>query len=316
MSSTPLLKDAYTAGANDFISKPFKEFELLLRIKQAMNLLEKINQIQQQNNQLKNQNIELAEKNKEIIDDINYSLRIQTALLPSNDYLKQLLSEHFIFFKPKSIVSGDFYWITQKENKIIIAAADCTGHGISGAFMTIAGTAFLNEIVSHHKFINADEILNQLRNRVMRLLHQKGEFGEASDGMDIALCIFDFSNHIMQYAGANNPLYIVRKNGEIEILKADNIPIGIHINFTKPFTVHNLEINKGDMVYMFSDGYADQFGGPDDQKFRYKRLQEMFVKIHKKSTTEQLKIVTKTFYDWLGNNIQIDDILIIGIRIV
>jgi phosphoserine phosphatase RsbU/P len=321
MSSTTLLKDAYDAGANDFISKPFREYELLLRIRQAMSLLEKIKQIKCQNEQLINQNDEvtkqrnqLAEKNKEIIDDINYALHIQTALLPSNELLKELLPHHFIFYRPKSIVSGDFYWVAKKENKTIVAAADCTGHGISGAFMTIAGKAFLDEVASMKYLSTASEFLNQLRNRVMRLLQQRGILGEASDGMDISLCILDFKDRTMQCAGANNPIYIVKSNGELQIIKPDKIPIGIHVNFTEPFTAHDLKLGKGDMVYLFSDGYADQFGGPDNQKFRYKHLQELFVQVHQKPLKEQEKIIENTFIDWLGQNSQIDDIMVLGIR--
>jgi sigma-B regulation protein RsbU (phosphoserine phosphatase) len=323
MSSNAMFKQVYEAGADDFIAEPFDEFELLMRVRKAIFLIDSIRKINEQNDQLKRKNDELswqhqllAEKNKEIIDDINYSLRIQNALLPSKDYLNQLFIQHFVFFRPRNIVSGDFYWVYHKENKVMFAAADCTGHGISGAFMTVAGAAFLNEIASMYDYADASEILNQLRNRVMRLLHQKGEDGETNDGMDISLCVFDFENYSLQFAGANNPLYIVRQNGNIDIIKPDKLPIGIHINFNQPFTTHRTILKKGDMIYLFSDGYPDQFGGPNDQKYRYKRLQDLFVRIHNEPVNDQKKIIEQEFNDWIGERKQVDDIMMIGIRIV
>jgi len=321
IASAKELKEAYLSGADDFIYKPFNELELLFRIRFALALSENTKKAQYQNQMFQKQSEEvkqqyrlMEDQRKDIIDDITYSRRIQNAIMPSKEYISMLFHDCFLFNRPKRIVSGDFYWISFKENKAILAVADCTGHGISGAFLTIAGTAFLNEIIN---FCNPDaaEILNQLRVRIMRLLNQKGVEGEAADGMDISLCVFNFSDMTVQYAGANNSVYIVRKDGTMEILKPDKMPIGIHENYTRSFKNCDVKYEKGDMFYMFSDGYADQFGGPDDQKFRYKRFQNLCIEMHKKSMAEQFEGFERTMDEWIGYRDQIDDMLIIGVRI-
>ena len=256
----------------------------------------------------------MEEQKKDIIDDITYSRRIQNAIMPERSYLLTLLPEYFLFYKPKRIVSGDFYWVAQKDNKVILAAADCTGHGISGAFLTIAGTAFLNEILNY-AFLDAADILEHLRKHVMRLLHQKGLEGEAADGMDISLRIFDFHQMEVQYAGANNSIMQIKKNKELFLFSPDKMPIGIHENYDKPFKNQFIKLEKGDMIYMYTDGYADQFGGPFDQKFRNKRLQQLCVDASGLSMGEQYQLFESTMDEWIGYRDQIDDILVIGIRV-
>jgi len=321
IASAKDLKDAYSSGADDFIYKPFNELELLFRIRFAIKLSENTKQmthqnliLQKQSEEVKRQYRLMEDQRKDIIDDITYSRRIQNAIMPSEEYISMLFHECFLFNKPKRIVSGDFYWISFKDNRALLAVADCTGHGISGAFLTIAGTAFLNEIINFCKSDSA-EILNQLRIRIMRLLNQKGLEGEAADGMDISLCIFDFNEMSLQYAGANNATYVVRKNGELEILSPDRMPIGIHEHFNRSFNNRELKVQKGEMVYMFSDGYADQFGGPEDQKFRYKRFQNLCIELHDKSMKEQYDAFERTMDEWIGYRDQVDDMLIIGVRI-
>jgi phosphoserine phosphatase RsbU/P len=321
MTSETLLHNAFEAGADDFIYKPFNEFELIFRIRCALTLGQNMKKIKDQNELLLFQSVEMKqqyklmeEQKKDIIDDITYSRRIQNAIMPNRDYLSSLFPQYFLYYKPKRIVSGDFYWVSNKENKVILAVADCTGHGISGAFLTIAGTAFLNEIINY-VYPDAADILNQLRMRIMRLLHQKGLEGEAADGMDISLCIFDFSENSLQYAGANNHAYLVKDNGTLQIFSPDKMPIGIHENFNKPFRNQEISLEKGDMVYMFSDGYADQFGGEHDQKFRNKRLQNLCLELHKKDMHEQYDRFERTMDEWIGYRDQIDDMLLIGIRI-
>lgn len=321
LSATESLNSAYEAGANDFISKPFQKYELLIKVRSALNLVQKIKEIRSQKTELEKKHQEvikqhdkIAQQQKDIIDDIHYSKRIQRAILPTNQYIKKVIPEHFILNLPRNIVSGDFYWVGELDNKHIIAVADCTGHGISGAFMTMAGTAFLNEILNTKSAHTAGEILFELRRLVMKLLKQKGEEGEAADGMDISLIILDKNNRILQYAGANNPLYIIH-NEELQIIKGDRMPIGIHMLFEKPFTDCQMEIHPGDMIYLFTDGYADQFGGPNNKKFRYRQFQELLLQIHKQPMEKQNEELFRTITHWKGKNNQVDDILILGFRI-
>ncbi|MBN2520294.1 MAG: SpoIIE family protein phosphatase [Bacteroidales bacterium] len=263
---------------------------------------------------IEKQKVEIEEKNKYILDSIAYAKRIQDAVMPSKEVLDKVLNEYFILFKPRDIVSGDFYWVTQKENKIVIAVADCTGHGVPGAFMSMLGVAFLNEIVNKSKVSTANEILNQLRDNVKQTLSQSGKDQEARDGMDLALCIFDNETKTCQYSGAYNPL-VIFKNGELIEMKADKMPIGIHITEKDTFTNHEIKFKKGDIFYMFSDGFLDQFGGDTGRKFMAKPFKNLLSEIHAKPMHEQKAILNRTLENWQGNQNQVDDILIIGIRI-
>jgi len=273
-----------------------------------------------QNNQKKQANLELAQKNaliteqkKEITDSIQYASRIQSAILPPGDYIDELIPERFIIYMPRDIVSGDYYWITEKNKKIICVAADCTGHGVPGAFMSMLGIAFLNEIVSKQDDMHTDEILNDLRAHVIKSLHQTGKEGESQDGMDIALYILDLENGKLEYSGANNSLFIFRDSEMIE-LKADKMPIGIHTRATIPFTRHNVDIRHKDMIYTFTDGYPDQFGGPHQKKFMVKNFKNVLSQIHTKSMEEQKVTLEKILHEWMAEADQVDDILVVGIR--
>ncbi|MCK4661496.1 MAG: SpoIIE family protein phosphatase [Bacteroidales bacterium] len=274
--------------------------------------LEKI--IKERTSEIKKQRDEISEQKQSITDSIYYARRIQNAILPPKKNISEFLSDHFILYKPRDIVSGDFYWISQKENFIYIAAADCTGHGVPGAFMSMMGVAFLNEIVSKYDKIKANEILNYLRENVKNSLHQTGKKNEAKDGMDIALCAIDKTKYCLQYSGANNPLFIIRNN-ELIIYKPDKMPIGIHIRDYKPFTNNIINLKKGDLIYIFSDGYIDQFGGKSGKKFMSKNFKELLLNINQKPIKEQLEILDNTIEDWKKDTEQIDDILVIGIRI-
>jgi len=267
-----------------------------------------------QNKTIRAANKLLAYQKKQITDSIEYASRIQTAILPPGDYISKIIPEHFIVYKPRDIVSGDFYWITHKEGKIVIAAVDCTGHGVPGAFMSMLGFAFLNEIVNKEKELKANYILNQLRDYVKASLHQTGKEDEAKDGMDIALCIIDPDNLTMQFSGAYNPLYLI-KNNEMVTIKADRMPIGIHVFEKDSFTNHEMSIKKGDIIYMFSDGYIDQFGGPKTQKFRIAPFRKLLISNRNKPMKEQKEILEKNFEEWKGNHEQIDDVLVMGIKI-
>lgn len=321
LSASESLENAYKVGANDFISKPFNKYELLIKVKSALNLVQKIKEIKFQKSQLEKNHLEviqqrdrIALQKKDIVDDIHYSKRIQRAIFPTDKYMFDTIGQHFILNMPRNIVSGDFYWAGRINDLKIVAVGDCTGHGISGAFMTMAGIAFLNEILNKKIAHSASEVLFELRKLIMKLLKQKGELGEAADGLDISLIFIDEKNNKIQFAGANSPFYII-SNEELHIIKGDRMPIGIHLNFEKSFTNHNIEINKGDMIYLFSDGYADQFGGPRNKKFRYKKLQEMLLEIHKLTMDEQKDKLFRTINEWMGDNEQVDDILMLGFKV-
>ena len=266
-------------------------------------------------------NKQLAEKNKEITDSILYAKYIQEALLPLMEEIMDKLPNSFILFKPKDIVSGDFYWFANVSRddarSYIIAAVDCTGHGVPGAFMSMLGNAYLSEIVNEKGITKPSDILEALRDDIIKSLKQKAGIGESKDGMDIALCNLEFlagqAGIKLQYAGANNPLFIVR-NGELMETMADRQPIGIYVE-SKPFTNHTIDLQKGDAIYIFSDGYFDQFGGPQAKKFMIKRFKQLLLSIQDKNMQQQKEHLDKTIEDWKGNEGQVDDILVIGIKV-
>jgi serine phosphatase RsbU (regulator of sigma subunit) len=250
----------------------------------------------------------------EIMESLRYARLIQQALLPRPESIHKLLKDYFILNIPKYVVSGDFYWISQKNEQIYLLAADCTGHGIPGALMSILGITLLSEVIRNDSSRQSNRILNSLRERVMDALHQTGEFNESKDGMDLSLCIIDHKENYLQYSGANNPLYIIRDDTLMEI-KGDKMPIGINAICEEPFSVSYIEICKNDRLYMFSDGFPDQFGGPDGKKFKYRPFKKLLIDIHRKSMREQQRILKQTIKKWAGDNEQVDDILVIGHKI-
>lgn len=275
---------------------------------------ERTEEVVKQKDEIEKQRDEIADKNKSITDSIEYAKRIQTAVLPSKELAAEILPEHFILFRPRDIVSGDFYWFTKKDNLLIITAADCTGHGVPGAFMSMLGVSFLNEIVNKHDIRKANEILNHLRADVKKTLSQTGKEGEAKDGMDIALCIVDLENMKLQYAGAYNPMYMFRNN-ELMEFKADRNPIGIYIKEKDSFTNNEIDIQPGDVFYIFSDGYEDQFGGENGEKFKSKNFKALLQQIHQKPMAEQREILNANIDNWRGKWEQVDDIIVLGIRL-
>jgi Stage II sporulation protein E (SpoIIE). len=254
-----------------------------------------------------------AQKEK-ITDSIDYAQHIQQALMPSSEYATANLGEHFILFKPKAIVSGDFYWSSMVKEYLIVTVADCTGHGVPGALMSMLGMSFLNEIVAKKEVVKASEILDQLRKSVVDALQQKWQTGEQKDGMDMVLVVINTKTAQLQYAGAQNPLYLVTAGGDLKIIKPDNQTVAINIEM-RPFTNHEIGLNKGDCIYLTTDGYHDQFGGPNNKKFKGKQLNELLVSIAKKPMDEQREILDRTFEGWRGNGEQIDDVTIVGCRI-
>ncbi|MEX0980894.1 MAG: two-component regulator propeller domain-containing protein [Bacteroidales bacterium] len=253
---------------------------------------------------------ELAQKNKDITDSIRYAKRIQFAILPP----KSPFPETFILFKPKDIVSGDFYWFTEVEGREFIAAVDCTGHGVPGAFMSIIGHNSLNKIVNQYGILEPGKILTELNKEVVSTLHHTSEDGDVYDGMDLSLITFDKKNMEIKFAGAYNSLYIVREH-ELEEIKADRQPIGLGGIQNKEFNTVIMKVKKGDMIYLFSDGYADQFGGERLKKFKSKNMKELLTKIAGESVERQHEILDESIEKWRGNIEQVDDILVIGRRV-
>ncbi len=285
-------------------------------------------EIRKQKDEIESQRDKIIEIHSELKDSINYAQRIQQAVLPSHNYLNKILNDYFILFKPKDIVSGDFYWATKINEYVIITAADCTGHGVPGAFMSMLGTSFLNEIVKNSKIITANKILYQLRESIISALQQKGEEGEQKDGMDISLCCINTKTYEIQWAGANNPIYVITKNSQITSLqpiminnnyklyeiKPDKMPISIYSRMDN-FTIHKIQLEKNDQLYMFSDGFADQFGGPKGKKFKYKPFKRLLLENAHKPMNEQKEILNTAFNNWKTNFEQIDDVIVIGIKL-
>jgi len=255
---------------------------------------------------------QIGQQQKSIVDSINYALTIQNSLLPSSQILKDQLPEHFILFKPRDIVSGDYYWVKDQMYHLYVAAADCTGHGVPGAFMSMLGMTLMNEIVNKHPQIDPDELLNELRSQIMETLHQKGDPGAAKDGMDMVVCKYNRQDHSLHFAGANNPLYLVRK-GELTEYKTDKMPVSIH-EVMHPFGGQEIKLKPGDIVYLFSDGYADQFGGPRGKKLKYREFKELLVSNADKEMHEQGLLLDQAFEKWKGDLDQIDDVVVIGLR--
>jgi len=274
---------------------------------------ERTAEVVRQKDEIIEKNIVLEHQKKEIEDSIRYAQRIQSAVLPSEKVCHELFPESFVFFRPLNIVSGDFYWISRVGNKIIFAAADCTGHGVPGAFMSMLGVAFLHEIVDKDNITVPDLILNKLREKVIQALQQQGISGEARDGMDIAIVTIDKDAGRLEYAGAYNPLIMLR-NGEVTDTPGDKMPIAIYEKM-QGFTRHEIKIEKGDVFYMFSDGYEDQFGGPDGKKFKSKRLKCLLLEIRNYPMDRQKEILEKNFEEWKGNLPQVDDIVVVGLAI-
>jgi tetratricopeptide (TPR) repeat protein len=316
---------------------------LMLIIVFAILIYRQYQQKKKANRELEIKNALITHQKQEITDSIHYAERIQRAVLPSDNFISEYLSNYFVLFKPKDIVSGDFYWMTVKNDTIIIAAVDCTGHGVPGAFMSMLGVSFLNETVNDKAVLNANEILNEVRKSVIKSLQQTGKEGEAKDGMDMAICTIDMKNKKLEFAGANNPLYIIRnlenskfndivdqftnvqiyepeKLAFIEI-KPDKMPVAIHIKMNS-FTNNIIDLQDGDKIYIFSDGFADQFGGPKGKKFKYKQFKDLLISNSNVPMLTQKEILNKSIEDWKSykniegvNYEQVDDILIIGIEV-
>ncbi|HBS85579.1 MAG: hypothetical protein A2W91_14550 [Bacteroidetes bacterium GWF2_38_335] len=295
-------------------------------------LLQQQEEIRAINDQLSLAFSELTSKNTDIIQSIEYAQTIQQAILPDQQAVDMVFPENFIFHRPKDIIGGDFYWVFKNENYRCFVAADCTGHGVPGAMMSMLGVSFLNEIAAQN-ISDTGKILNILREKIIETLKQKHD-KKTKDGMDLSICIFSNNTRTMSFSGANNPVFIVpsqmensysesnekikQRDGLFE-LTPDKMPIGIHVNRDVPFFTVTCSYNPGDMLYLSSDGFADQFGGSDDirtaRKYMNKKLRELFVSIAQAGLAEQKTLLEKEFYNWKGQLGQIDDVLVVGIRL-
>jgi phosphoserine phosphatase RsbU/P len=293
-------------GAVDYITKPFIQSELLIRVRTQLS-------IRRSNKQIIDYLHTIEEKNKDINDSINYATFIQNAVLSTSQKFINHLPEHFILYLPKDVLSGDFYWVCKAENKIIMAVMDCTGHGIPGALMSIMGVTLLNEIVLHDNIMSPDKILESLRSKILDTLGQKvwNEY-LIKDGIEGLVICFDKGTNRLQYSGSFNPLIIIH-NDEVSVIKADRIPIGYH-DVKGNFTLHERDIEENDLIYMFSDGILDQFGGPMNKRFMIRYLKEILLENHDSDMMIQKKILNEKINAWQGDLVQTDDIMLIGIR--
>lgn len=268
-----------------------------------------------QKEEIDKQRAQIEEYFVQVTDSIKYAQKIQEAILPPDTQVQRMLPNSFILYRPKDIVSGDFYWLGEANNKVFFAAVDCTGHGVPGAFMSIVGYNQLKQAIITTGGSNPAEILDHLNKGVSETLHQKEEHSTNKDGMDIAICSLDYDTLELEYAGAFNPLYLLRNN-EIQEIKANKFPIGSFVDEEPSnFTNNKFQLQKGDQIYIFSDGYADQFGGPRGKKFMYRRFRELLVANCHKEMSEQKETLQETLFDWMQDEEQVDDILVIGVRV-
>lgn len=300
------------AGMNDYVLK-----SSLKRLPSSIQNILSSNKIKREkvimealHMELKKAYDRIAEKNKDMMDSILYAKSIQNAMLPDPEKLKIAFDESFIFYKPRDIVSGDFYWFEKQQNKFFIAAADCTGHGVPGALMSVIGIELLNKIINEKRITYPSDILKNLNVGVTRFFNQQEN--ETRDGMDIAVCCIDFVSNTIEYAGANRPVWLMR-NSVIEEIQPTKHPIGGGAE-SRYYITHKVPFAKGDRIYLFTDGLTDQFGGFDDRKIMKKKLKKLLVASRQLSMEDQKAALSDFVTTWKGNNEQVDDMLAIGIR--
>ena len=283
-------------------------------LQQKEEMMAQRDEIEHQRDEARHAHEQIMNQNRKITDSISYASRIQNAVLPPPQMLEAHLNDYFVYSKPRDIVSGDFYWSKKIDDSVVIAVADSTGHGVPGAFMSLLGTALLSESVMQIPQLNASKILNKLREKLIESLHRNKNRG-LRDGMDIAMLIIEGGKRRMQYAGAHNPLYIIRK-GELLEFKGDRMPIGAMNKNDKSFRNRVVELKENDMVYLFTDGFYDQIGGPKDRKFMRKNFKKMLERMSPLPLAQQKEEINIVYEVWRGSNKQVDDILILGFRVV
>jgi serine phosphatase RsbU (regulator of sigma subunit) len=306
------IRNIYLGGFIVVLFLTILVFRNFLRVRKSNKI------ITEQKHEVELQKTLVEEKNRDITDSINYARRIQQAMLPTKEQWDHYFKESFIYYQPKDIVSGDFYWCMGTDKGIVFSVADCTGHGVPGAFMSMLGISSLNKIVGEQGIMQPDKVLNELRNEIIKSLNPEGKLEEVKDGMDMTLCYLDRKNGVLEYAAANNPLWIARKkeNGyELIEGEADKMPVGKFMEEGRLFSNYKIEVKKGDRLYIFTDGYADQFGGEKGKKFKYRQLQEKILNISNKPLAEQKEMLETTMNQWKGKLEQVDDILVIGLEV-
>jgi serine phosphatase RsbU (regulator of sigma subunit) len=327
--SIPLSMSVYLARSFASVNRSLKD--QLLRVRQLSE--EKLQQelekkrllevrseelerkVSERTSEVVKQKEEIEIKNKYLTDSINYARRIQTAILPAEEQYKEVFEEAFVLYLPKDIVSGDFYWMHKRNDLVFVAVADCTGHGISGAFMSMIGNTLLNEIIVEKGITETGHILDLLHEGIKKSLKQDGQ-NNANDGMDIAICrISPGIGEEVLFSGAMRPLYIGGAEGMREV-RPDKFSIGGFREEERKFTTVRPEVKKGEMLYLFTDGYADQFGGEKGKKFMSRNFQKLLEQISGKAADEQKLILENTYLQWKGNNEQVDDILVVGVRMI
>lgn len=304
-TQTESIVKGFELGGIDYVTKPINVQELQARVKTQLALKKSLDDNARYITKI-------DERTREITDSINYAHLIQKSSLPSKEHLNIILPEYFIYYVPKNIVSGDFYWVKKVDDKIIVIAADCTGHGVPGAFLSMYGIAFLNEIILKDRITEPDQILNRMRETVIHSLAQGG-IESLGDGMDMAVLSINEDMTSLDFAGANNPLWILRDN-EILSTPGDRMPVGKHVVMNN-FTKHTVPLLKNDQLYIFSDGYADQFGGPKNRKMMSKNFKEKLKEYSGFTMAEQKEKLLEFFDDWKKEEEQIDDTLIMSIKI-
>lgn len=275
-------------------------------------IMQQKEEIEAQRDEIEAQRDFISRQNQDIKDSIHYAKQIQTALMPEFKFSNKVLKDSFLWFNPRDIVSGDFYWCTESDTHMVVAAADCTGHGVPGAFMSMLGMAYLDEVVIKGKEYRPNKIIDAIRDGIIKSLKQHGLANQSKDGMDITVVSVDLQKKTIQYSGANNPIYVMR-NDELIEYKGDRMPASVYPKM-EPFTMHEFDIVPGMWVYMFSDGFADQFGGPDGGKFKYKPFKRLLESNHKMKADVQRSIIEQTFNEWKSNNYQVDDNLVLGLK--